>query len=198
MRASRFTMLTVVLAGSLAAAADVVLTKEAAESFREKLQTINANSLVEARAPRVTSFDEAEVNSYLRYLAGGQIPNGLVDPYITIEGDGHLSGRATVDLDAVKRERQSSGWFDPFSFLTGRLPVSAEATLTASNGVGRFQVESAKVGGIPVPLSVLQDLVSYYSRTPENPQGFDLDEPFDLPLRIKAVQVESAEAVIVQ
>ncbi len=197
-RARRFTTLGFVLAAGITMAADVSLTQEAAERCRQKLQTISANSLADARAPRVTSLDELEVNSYLKYLAEGQIPNGLVDPYITIEGEGRVSGRATVDLDAVKQERQSGGWFDPFRFLSGRLPVSATATLTATSGVGRFQIESAKVAGVPVPRSVLRDLVSHYTRTPENPAGFDLDDPFDLPLRIKAVQVGSTEAVIVQ
>ena len=67
------------------------------------------------------------------------------------------------------------------NYLTGRLPVTATGMLTTSNGVGRFELESARVSSIPVPKMLLQGIVSYYSRTPDNPSGISLDDPFALP-----------------
>jgi hypothetical protein len=45
---------------------------------------------------------------------------------------------------------------------------------------------------------VLQELVSYYSRTAEDPRGIDLDEPFELPAGIRQIEVGQGQAVVVQ
>ena len=87
---------------------------------------------------------------------------------------------------------------DPTNYLTGRLPVTATGVLTTQNGMGRFQMESASVGGVPVPKLLLQEIVSYYSRRPENPAGIGLDDPFALPSRIREIKVERGQAIIVQ
>ena len=84
------------------------------------------------------------------------------------------------------------------NYLTGRLPVTATGTLQTSNGIGRFELESASVGGVPIPKMLLQEIVSYYSRTPQNPVGISLDDPFALPARIREIQVERGQAIIVQ
>jgi hypothetical protein len=70
--------------------------------------------------------------------------------------------------------------------------------LTTSNGVGHFQLESASVSGVPVPKLLLQEIVSYYSRSPENTSGIGIDDPFALPARIREIQVERGQAIIVQ
>jgi len=84
------------------------------------------------------------------------------------------------------------------NYLFGRLPVTAVGTLTTSNGVGRFALESATVGSVPMPKMLLQEIVSYYSRTPEKPAGISLDDPFELPARIREIQVDRGQAIIVQ
>ena len=55
--------------------------------------------------------------------------------------------------------------------------MTATGILTTSNGVGRFELESASVGGVPIPKLLLQEIVSYYSRTPENPAGLEPRRP---------------------
>src|SRR5205814_1439867 len=88
-------------------------------------------------------------------------------------------------------------WFDPTNYLTGKLPVVATGRLQTGNGVGRFELESASVGGVPVPKLLLQEIVSHYSRSAENPSGFNIDDPFSLPARIREIQVERGQAIIV-
>ena len=109
-----------------------------------------------------------------------------------------MIGAAVVDLDAVRRAKASQSWFDPTNYLTGRLPVTATGRLQTRNGIGRFELESASVGGVPVPKMLLQEIVGYYSRTEENPGGINLDDPFALPARIREIQVERGHAIIVQ
>jgi hypothetical protein len=44
----------------------------------------------------------------------------------------------------------------------------------------------------------LQELVSYYSRTPEMPDGISLDKPFVLPAAIQTVETRRGAATVVQ
>jgi hypothetical protein len=149
-------------------------------------------------AVRRTTVTENELNAYLVFDAQEQLPVGVVEPFVNILGIGRISGRAVVDLDAVRKQRTSSSLFDPTSYLRGRLPVTATGTLSTNDGMGQFQLESASVGGIPIPKVFLQEIVSYYSRTPDNPAGIALEDPFALPARIREIQVERGQAVIVQ
>jgi hypothetical protein len=57
---------------------------------------------------------------------------------------------------------------------------------------------SATLGGVAIPNTLLQELVSYYSRSVENPEGFNLAEPFDLPARIREVHTRRGAATVVQ
>jgi hypothetical protein len=150
------------------------------------------------RQPHRTTVTELEVNSYLRFEAGAQIPAGVVDPSITIVGAGRVSGRVVVDLDAVRKQNSQRSLFDPMSYVTGHVPVTATGILKASNGVGRFEFENAAIGPVPVPKLVLQEIVSYYSRTPEKPSGIALDDPFMLPAGIREIVVQTGRAVVVQ
>jgi hypothetical protein len=141
---------------------------------------------------------ESEVNSYLAYDAKEQLPTGVVEPSVSILGTGRLAGRAVVDLDAVRKQKNPTSLLDPMNYLTGRLPVAAQGVLKTSNGVGRFELESASISGVPIPKLVLQEIVSYYSKTPQNPSGISLDDPFALPARIREIQVGRGQAIIVQ
>ncbi len=149
-------MLNLGAATGLAAVAAVVVvqadtryTRQDAEQLRQKVATINEHGQRTVRQPRRTTITENEVNSYLVFDAGQQLPTGVVEPSVTILGTGRLSGRAVVDLDAVRKARASSSLFDPTNYLTGRLPVTAIGTLKTSEGMGWFQLESATVGGVP-------------------------------------------------
>jgi hypothetical protein len=174
------------------------VSKRDADQLRQKVAAIAQFGERPGRAPLRTVVTENEVNSYFAYDGRADLPTGVVEPVITIVGTGRVSGRATVDLDAVRKQKKPTSMLDPASYLTGRVPVTATGVLTAANGVGRFQLESASVGGIPVPKMVLQEIVSYYSRTPQNPSGINIDDPFALPARIREIQVERGQAIVVQ
>jgi hypothetical protein len=189
------------LAVSLLAAApraDIRTSKKDAALLREKVATITAHGEKAVKQPRKTILTENEVNSYLVYDAKEQLPVGVVDPWLSAVGPGRVSGRAVVDLDAVRKARNATSLLDPMNYLFGRLPVSAVGTLKTSNGVGRFELESASVGSVPIPKMLLQEIISHYSRTKENPSGLSLDDPFQLPSRIREIQVERGQAIIVQ
>jgi hypothetical protein len=168
-----------------------------ADRFESKLDAIVARGAARQAPPLRTTLSEAELNAYLFYRIRAQLPVGVMDPAISILGSGRLEGHAIVDLYVVRQSR-SRGWFDPMRLLRGRLPVAATGVLRTAEGVGRFELESASVSGVPVPKSLLQELVSYYSSTPDNPSGVALDEPFTLPAGIRDIEVWAGQAVIVQ
>jgi len=192
----RFPLL-IFLTSAVALTAQAALSRQDAVRFQAKLAQIEAAGSARPARPQSTDLTDAEVNSYLRYGAGVQVPVGITEPFLNALGNGRVSGRAIVDLDAVRQQKQR-GWTDPVGYLSGKVPVTAAGTLSTSNGVGHFQLESAEISGITVPKFVLQELLSYYSRTPETPNGIDMDAPFELPARIKEIKVGVGTATVVQ
>jgi hypothetical protein len=176
------------------------LSKEDADRFQSKLTKIVAYGnapTVKAAKPQSTPITDAEVNSYLKYNAGSQVPTGIVDPVLNALGEGRVSGRAVVDLDAVRTQKKR-GWLDPLGYLTGRLPVTASGVLTTKEGQGQFVLQSAEISGVTIPKSVLQELLSYYSKSKENPEGINMDAPFELPSRIREIRVGTGTSTVVQ
>ena len=41
---------------------------------------------------------------------------------------------------------------------------------------------------MPIPKSLLQELVSYYTQSPDMPNGVNLDAPFELPAQIQRIE----------
>jgi hypothetical protein len=126
------------------------------------------------------------------------LPAGVTEPRVTIVGGGKVRAAATVDLEAVSKRRSTGGVLDPWSYMGGRLPVTLSGVLHTQDGVGRFEVEDAAISGVPVPRSMLDEVVAYYSRTANDPDGVRLDDSFKLPAKIKQIEVGQGQAVVVQ
>jgi hypothetical protein len=188
-------LFAVALASSVVAAN---VSREQAASFQKKLDQIVQRGEAGGDRALQTTVTEGEVNSYLHFSAGDKVPVGVTEPSIGIQAQGRLNGRAVVDLDQVRRKQGSGGWFDPRSYLTGKLPVTASGVLQTNDGRGTFTLESAAVSGIPIPKSFLQEIVSYYTRTPDTPNGINIDDPFELPADIRKIDVQPGKATIIQ
>ncbi|HKW01270.1 MAG TPA: hypothetical protein VJN96_15705 [Vicinamibacterales bacterium] len=176
------------------------LSRKDATSMEQKLVAIAArgSTAPKTKLPPVrTSFTEQEINALFQYSQLVQMPAGVLNPRVTIADGGLLTGRATVDLDAIRKSKER-GMLDPLSYVTGSVEVTAVGTLKTANGQGTFDLQSATLGGVSIPKSLLQELVSYYSRTPETPNGFTLDKPFVLPAAIQAVETRRGAATVVQ
>jgi hypothetical protein len=188
------------------------LTKQDADRCEGKLDRIS--SFANAAKPKATSgsapagaapaagsqttqLTDAELNAYLRFNLKDQVPAGVVEPTLSALGDGRVRGTATIDLDAVRKQKQR-GWTDPLSYMSGKMPLVASGLLITQNGVGRFQLESAEISGISIPKSLLQELLAYYSKSADRPSGISMDDPFELPARIKEIRVGKGEAMVVQ
>jgi hypothetical protein len=173
-------------------------SREDAARFRAKIEAITRHAEAGAPAPLTTAVTEREINAYLAYDAVAHLPIGLTDPRIAIQPDLSLSGTATIDLDAIRKQRTSRGWLDPLNYLGGTVPVAVAGRLAATGGVARFSLASAKVGGVTVPKVVVQELLSFYTRTDADPRGLNLDDPYPLPARIRQIDVRPGEALVRQ
>jgi hypothetical protein len=146
---------------------------------------------------RRTVFTESEMNAYLQHRAQSWLPAGLTNPRLGFVDVNRVATTVVADLDGVRR-RSSGGWFDPTAYLRGRLPVHVIGTLVTDGGRGRFDLEQATVDGIPVPRLFIQELLAFYTSTPEQPAGVRLDQPFELPSAIERIDVRAGQATVVQ
>ena len=183
--------------------AAAALSPQQADAFARKVAIISQQGTLttatgRTAVPRRTSLSEAELNSWFQYRATPLLPVGMTEPQITIIGGGKVSGAATVDLDAVAKTKRSGSLIDPWNLLGGRLPVTVSGVLRTQNGQGQFELQQAAISGVPVPKSLLQELVSYYSKTANAPGGVNIDEPFALPANIRQIEVGQGQAVVVQ
>jgi hypothetical protein len=179
-------------------AADVKLSRQQADAFNVKIFQIAAAGGASQAGPRRTPITEAELNSWFAFHGQPLVPEGIAEPAISMVGPGRVSGRAIVDLDVVAKKRAKGGVLDPWAYIGGKMPVSVTGLLHTKDGVGRFQLEGAEVSGVPVPKLVLQEVVAYYTRTEDHPSGVNMDDPFELPARIRQIEVGAGQAIVVQ
>jgi len=197
MRATTSLLAALVVGGSLVSAADV-LTPQLADAFAKKIVVLQKQGEQKVVGTRSTAFTQAETNSYLKFQAGDLLPTGLTQPELTMIGQGKVSGKAIVDLDVVRQKQSSGGWFDPTSYLTGKLPVTASGRIVTWNGKGKFELESAEVSGLPIPRSFVAQMVNFFTRTADNPGGSSIDDTFELPANIQRIDVDASRWTVHQ
>jgi hypothetical protein len=178
------------------------VSEQQADAFSQKMATVKKQGIsgVQAtnRTPLRTPFSESELNSWFAFRSGEVMPAGVSEPRVTLVGNGKVQAAATVDLEAIAKQRKSGGALDPWSYLGGRLPVTLSGVLRTENGMGRFDLEQAAVSGVPVPTSVLADIVSYYTRSADDSDGVRINDNFRLPSQIKQIEMGTGQGVIVQ
>ena len=193
----RFCAIAVTFVGLAAAvsakAANDVLTPQLGDAFARKVVVVQEHANKGVPKPLSTAFTQAETNSYLKYNAKELLPTGMTQPEITLIGPGRLSGKAIIDLDVVRQKSSSGGWFDPTSYLTGKLPVTASGRVITGDGKARFEVERAEISGITIPPSFLAQLVNFFTRTADNPKGSSINDTFEMPAKIRRIDVAAGK-----
>lgn len=189
-------LVTVLAAATLSAQSPRALADAADTKLQAVIQGAPPASGAARGAVRRTVFSQTEMNAYLQHRATW-LPAGITNPTVQFIGANKVATLVTADLDGV-RKRGSGGWFDPTSYLGGKLPVYVTGTLTTGEGRGRFLLERATVDGIPVPKLFIDELFVYYTRSAVNPSGVRLEEPFELPSDIQRIDVATGQATVVQ
>jgi hypothetical protein len=192
-----FPLIVVVCLTSLDAAGPALLKRDA-DQLKQKIAAINRRGTDLARRPTRTTVTERELNAYLAFEAARKFPTGVVDPNVSILGTDRVTGSAVVDLDRVRQQRNPTSLMDPVRYLRGRVMVKVTGLVRARDGIGRFEFEEADIAGVPVPKFLLQQVVSYYSRSSARPSGIGLDDEIVLPSRIREIRVERGQAIVLQ
>jgi hypothetical protein len=171
------------------------LTWAAADSLARKLAEAEAAAAAPRKAVRGRSVEvtETELNSYLNLTLGPKVPPELSEVAFEI-APGRLLGKGLLDLDRLKAKAPPQGPWSPLNFLSGLVAIDLKTQLPSKDGVGSFTIDEVRLGGVSIPVSLLQQVVSSATRTRENPGGFDLAAPFRLPYAIKAVRLEPGRA----
>jgi len=189
------------LCGALAvaaAAARQAPTRAEGDSMERKLASITERGLLPAErlAPQVkTTFSDRELNAYLMFNGQSRLPVGLREPRVTVPAANRFDGRAVVDLDEVRKSKDY-GFLG--LLLQGVHELKISGTFSGSNGKGVVHISAASLDGVSVPQSLVDTLVNHFSKTPDMPGGFQLDKPFDLPSRIRTLQMQSGMVTVVQ
>jgi len=166
--------------------------------LKEKIDQVIANGALDPVPAKSTGFTEAEINTILNSFAGDWIPNGISEPQMRLLGNARFSLRVIVDIDEFKRRRRRPGGAGPLNFFSGKMPALVRGELLTGDGKGQFRLHSTEVNGIPLPRDLALELLSTHSKTRRNPNGFDLEKPFDLPANIRQLQILPTEIVVIQ
>ena len=174
------------------------LTQKEADTMAVKVDAMEARAakaLPATAPPLKTTFTEREASAYLKFKA--ELPTGIVNPQVMILGGDRIEARAIVDIDIVRKSKQRS-LFDPMNYLGGTVELRASGSLRGVNGTGTLVIDSTSVAGVPVPKSLLQEIVHFYVKSLGHPNGFDLDKPFPLPVGIRQLEMQKGVAIVVQ
>ncbi len=162
-----------------------------------RMQELAAHPRPAKAEPVRTAFTDREMNAYLQIEGPSFLPPGIANPHISTGEGGRVTAQAMIDLDKVRLSQQR-GLLDPLAFVRGSVEVVATGFVVARNGSGTGSLESATVAGIPVPKRVADEVLRFYTRTPARPQGFSLDDMFDLPAQIRSVTVDAGRVTVTQ
>ena len=168
-----------------------------AEGLSQKLDALLRRSQLK-KPPRekMVTVSEPELNSYLNLTLGPKMPKGVSDVVVRFEKD-RLVARALVDLAEVQGKIPSGSLGGLLSFFSGKAPLEARGRLDAAeDGFGAFVIEEVRLSTIPVPVSVVEQLVVSATKSAESPHGFDLHSPFRLPYDLKRVRIQPGQALL--
>jgi hypothetical protein len=169
-----------------------------AHAMVEKLASLEKRAKLK-KAPRKVpmSVSEAEINSYVNLTRGNELPKGLSDVIVRFESD-QLVARGILDLDQLRGRGQLTEGLDGYlGFLSGEVPVEVTGRLRiVAEGVGAFAIEDAHLATFPVPVTVIERLVVWATKSAGNPQGFDIHSPFRLPYALRRVRLEPGRALL--
>lgn len=170
---------------------EIVMTEpspELAEVARDKLQAI-----LDGEVGGESRLTEAELQSYVRYIAAERLPPGVNNPALEIR-DSTLAISAGLDLrvlqvpgadDAIQNLRRALG--DSALVTTELLPAVTRP------GQGRVQVMSLQAGMIPVPPMLIGMAIGQLGLPTEGSSVL-----FAIPADVTELRVENDEVVLVR
>ena len=167
---------------------------EAAESLYKKLESIERRKHdPSARRPESVLVTESELNSFLNLRT--KMPRGLSDVLVRLEQE-RIHATGLLDLEQVRDKMPTLSPWSPLYWLTGRVGVLLRGRFLNHDGFGSIEWEDVRVGSVPVPLTLLDQIVASATKDEEHPEGFDIRAPFRLPYTVRRVRLEPGRAFL--
>lgn len=173
-------------------------TPAMSEALERKLQDFEARHRSRRVKDETIAVSEGELNSYLNLSPSLKLPEGLSDVQFRFERE-QIDAKAQLDLDVVRGKNKvgSGSPLDPLTLLSGNIPIEVRGRLKSEDeGFGAFEIQDVRLGPLPLPVSVLAQIVASATRTQADPQGFDIRAPFRLPYALKRVRVQPGRALL--
>ena len=138
---------------------------------------------------------ESELNSYLNLSLGEKMPRGFSDVAVRLETE-RIQATGVLDLEKVRDKMPNLTPLSPLYWLSGRVPVLLRGRVVNDDGFASIEWEDVRVGNVPVPVSLLHQIVSSTTKSDEHPAGFDIRAPFPLPYSVRQVRVQPGRAYL--
>jgi hypothetical protein len=163
-----------------------------AASLARKLETLGSPRTAKDDSVLVT---ESELNSYVNLQVLPTLDATVRDVEVKLE-PGRVRASGFVDIDDIKERLSLSPW-NPVSFLSGQMPVTISGRYAEPRaGYGQVAIEEVRAGRVPIPVSILEQLIASSTRTKAEPDGFDLQAPFRLPAPVRRVRLMLGRAFL--
>ena len=166
-----------------------------AESMGRKLDTITqAGPPAKGKKGRDSiTVTEGEVNSYLNLTYASKLPSGLSDVAVSFDTE-RIHARGLLDLERVRDKMPEMSPWSPLALLRGKVPIELTGRFTTRNGMGHFEAEEASISGLPVPITLLDQIIRSATTTATDPDGVNIQEPFRLPYGMTRIRLVVARA----
>jgi hypothetical protein len=168
------------------------LSPEAASAAATKIRAIETGLRSGESFGKVT-LSEEEINSYLQYQLGPELPPGISNVRGKLE-DGRPRGTATVNFDELRIGDSSVAGPLLGMILKGSHTVGFDGRLSSASGVANFQTAEVTVDDHKLPPAAVQFLYDHYlhNRFPE----VALNAPFRLPPTVGKLSVGSGSVSV--
>lgn len=185
------------LVGHSQQAQEVPSGEHSDSAIADKIASIKEYGLRETESSLKVSthFSEEEIAQFLS--DSNYVPDSMRDIEITLARDNRFIASSVIDLDHIEVPR-SDDLLNPMNYLQGQLPMVMKAAVYSDAGRGRLEIERVELAGIELPDALVREMVARYTRSANNPGGWDIDAFYAFPYRIEEVRVDSGEVIVVQ
>ncbi len=171
-----------------------VAEREAAGRARATFGQIERDHRDGRRDARTYRLAESDLNALIAEELTQQ-PNPVVEKLVVkLRGQNVFATSIRVNLDEVRLGNGSMATALMGALLRGRHDLEVEGLLETSEGKGTYQVRSANLDGLPIPVSVVEAIFRAAGARLDPP--FDPTAPFDLDHGVRRVQIDPGLAVI--
>jgi hypothetical protein len=171
-------------------------SRSEADALDRKFEDLNqrhkAGTVARGKSVIVT---ESELNSYLNLSLGEKMPRGFSDVAVRLETE-RIMTTGVLDLEKVRDKMPNLTPLSPLYWLSGRVPVLLRGRVLNDDGFASIDWEDVRVGNIPLPVSLLHQIVSSTTRSDDHPDGFDIRAPFPLPYSVRQVRIMPGRAFL--